>query len=60
LGFGSGNVVASSGSTFGSGNVVAAGGITFGSGNAVTGGDDSVAADSVSTATRGVGFGSGN
>jgi hypothetical protein len=58
------------GSTFGSGNFVPErysadtqrGGITFGSGNVVSAdvSENPTAADSGSTATRGVGFGSGN
>jgi hypothetical protein len=46
---------------FGSGNVVASSGSTFGSGYAVTGAENgSAAADSVSAAAQGPGFGSGN
>jgi hypothetical protein len=50
-----------SGPGFGSGNVVASGGSTWGAGNVVMGGkNDKAAADSGSTATRGLGFGSGS
>ena len=47
---------------FGSGNVVESSGVTFGSGNVTGGENGNAAADSTaSTATRsGVGFGSGN